>query len=72
MEFVVEGQHAGLAVDLGAPLQPSLTIRDRINKGQIPGPHMLMSGPWIARLSPEVCLTMRTFLARFEEPLATQ
>ena len=41
------------AVDLGAPLQPSLAIRDRINKGQIPGPHMLMSGPWIARLAPE-------------------
>lgn len=41
------------AVDLGAPLEPSLTIRDRINKGDIVGPHMLMSGPWIARLSPE-------------------
>ena len=41
------------AVDLGAPLQPSVTIRDRINRGQIPGPHMLISGPWIARLSPE-------------------
>jgi hypothetical protein len=26
----------------------------------------------IARLSPDVCLTMRTFLARFEEPLASQ
>ncbi len=37
------------AVDLGAPLQPSLDIRDRINKGQIVGPHMLMSGPWISR-----------------------
>lgn len=37
------------AVDLGAPLKPSLDIRDRINKGEIVGPHMLMSGPWISR-----------------------
>ena len=37
------------AVDLGAPLQPSLDIRDRINKGQVVGPHMLISGPWISR-----------------------
>jgi imidazolonepropionase-like amidohydrolase len=37
------------AVDLGAPLEPSLRIRDRINKGEIPGPRMSMSGPWITR-----------------------
>ena len=37
------------AVDLGAPLQPSLTIRDRINRGEIPGPRMSMSGPWLTR-----------------------
>jgi imidazolonepropionase-like amidohydrolase len=37
------------AVDLGAPLKPSLEIRDRINKGELVGPHMLMSGPWISR-----------------------
>ncbi len=37
------------AVDLGAPLNPSLAVRDRINKGEIVGPHMLMSGPWISR-----------------------
>jgi imidazolonepropionase-like amidohydrolase len=43
--------HAGVtsAVDLGAPLAPSLDVRDRINKGQIPGPRMSMSGPWITR-----------------------
>lgn len=41
------------AVDLGAPLKPSLMTRDRINKGEIVGPHMLMSGPWIAHLSPQ-------------------
>lgn len=35
------------AVDLGAPLQPSLEVRDRINKGQIMGPRLMVSGPWI-------------------------
>jgi imidazolonepropionase-like amidohydrolase len=37
------------AVDLGAPLKESLDVRDRINKGEIPGPRMSMSGPWITR-----------------------
>lgn len=39
------------AVDLSAPLEASLKVRDRINRGEIPGPRMLMSGPWIT-LSP--------------------
>jgi imidazolonepropionase-like amidohydrolase len=37
------------AVDLGAPLAESLAIRDRIARGEIPGPRMSMSGPWITR-----------------------
>ena len=37
------------AVDLGAPLKESLAVRDRINRGEIPGPRMSMSGPWITR-----------------------
>ena len=37
------------AVDLGAPLAESLSVRDRINKGEIAGPRMSMSGPWITR-----------------------
>jgi imidazolonepropionase-like amidohydrolase len=36
-------------LDLGAPLQPSLTIRDRINKGGAVGTRVLVSGPWISR-----------------------
>ena len=39
------------AVDLAGPLKESLSVRDRINRGEIPGPRMLMSGPWIT-LSP--------------------
>ena len=37
------------AVDLGAPLAQSLDVRERIDKGEIPGPRMSMSGPWITR-----------------------
>jgi imidazolonepropionase-like amidohydrolase len=37
------------AVDLGGPLKESLSVRDRIKKGEIPGPHMLMSGPWVTK-----------------------
>src|SRR5712692_9369555 len=37
------------AVDLGGPLKEGLTVRDRIKKGEIPGPHMQVSGPWVTR-----------------------
>ncbi|MDE0356414.1 MAG: amidohydrolase family protein [Gammaproteobacteria bacterium] len=36
------------AVDLGAPLE-ILNVRDDINEGWLPGPRMLVSGPWITR-----------------------
>ncbi len=35
------------ARDLGAPLEASISVRDRINAGEIPGPTMYMSGPFI-------------------------
>ena len=35
------------AVDLAAPLEASLSVRDRIARGEIPGARLLMSGPWI-------------------------
>src|SRR5436190_7526536 len=38
-------------IDLGAPLEPILRIRDRINKGEVTGSRMLVSGPWIAHLA---------------------
>ena len=37
------------AVDLGAPLDASLRVRDRIARGEVPGARMLMAGPWITR-----------------------
>lgn len=35
------------ARDLGGPLDASINVRDRINKGEILGPTMYMSGPFI-------------------------
>jgi len=35
------------ARDLGGPLEESLSVRDAINRGDIPGPTMYMSGPFI-------------------------
>lgn len=37
------------ARDLGAPLEASINVRDRINSGEIPGPTMYMSGPFIQK-----------------------
>jgi imidazolonepropionase-like amidohydrolase len=39
------------AVDLGGRLKESLGVRDRVNRGEIPGPRLFMSGPWITRAS---------------------
>jgi imidazolonepropionase-like amidohydrolase len=35
------------ARDLGAPLEDSIEVRDRIAKGEIPGPRLFVSGPFI-------------------------
>jgi imidazolonepropionase-like amidohydrolase len=35
------------ARDLGAPLEASIAVRDRINSGEIPGPTLYVSGPFI-------------------------
>lgn len=35
------------ARDLGAPLEESIAVRDAINAGEIPGPTMYVSGPFI-------------------------
>ena len=37
------------AVELGGTLKESLSVRDRIKAGAIPGPRMFVSGPWITR-----------------------
>lgn len=35
------------ARDLGAPLEASIRVRDRIRRGEIPGPTMFVSGPFL-------------------------
>ena len=36
-------------LDLGAPLQ-AFDFRERVRRGEIPGPRLTLSGPWITRL----------------------
>ena len=38
------------AVDLGAPLE-ILHVRSRVRRGELPGPRLLVSGPWITRVT---------------------
>lgn len=35
------------AIDLGAPLEASINVRERIKRGEIPGPTLYVSGPFI-------------------------
>lgn len=37
------------ARDLGAPLEASINVRERINRGEIPGPTIYVSGPFIQK-----------------------
>ena len=37
------------ARDLGAPLEASINVRERINSGRIPGPTLYVSGPFIQK-----------------------
>ncbi len=37
------------ARDLGAPLEASITVRDRIKRGELPGPRLFVSGPFIQK-----------------------
>src|ERR1700747_3276930 len=35
------------ARDLGGPLKESISLRDRINRGEIPGPTLYVAGPFL-------------------------
>ena len=37
------------ARDLGAPLEASIAVRDAINRGEIPGPTLYVSGPFVQK-----------------------
>jgi len=46
------------AIDLGSPLKESVDLREKIKRNELPGPRMLMSGPWIIRqnaIFPDYC-----------------
>lgn len=38
--------------DVGAPLEDSIVVRDRIARGEIPGPRVFVSGPFLQQTSP--------------------
>lgn len=40
--------------DVGAPLEDVLPVRDRINRGEIPGPRVFASGPFLQKVVPEL------------------
>lgn len=40
--------------DLGAPLDDILAVRDRINRGEIPGPRVFASGPFLQKTVPQL------------------
>ena len=54
------------AVDLGGPLE-ILNVRDAINEGRLPGPRMLVSGPWIARAGGRFPLWIQRLVASPDE-----
>lgn len=41
------------AIDLGAPFR-ALDFRERIRRGEMPGPRLLLSGPWITRIDYDI------------------
>lgn len=41
-----------MARDLGARLEDIIPVRDRINRGEIPGPRMFVSGPFLQKVAP--------------------
>ncbi|MBI3406704.1 MAG: amidohydrolase family protein [Acidobacteria bacterium] len=40
--------------DVGAPLEDILAVRDRINRGEIPGPRVFASGPFLQKVAPKL------------------
>jgi imidazolonepropionase-like amidohydrolase len=40
-------------LDLGAPFQ-AFDFRERVSRGEIPGPRLLLSGPWITRIDYDI------------------
>ena len=57
------------AIDLGTPFQ-ILDLRKRIRAGEIPGPRLTVSGPWISRISwPGIPPEFETIITSTEEAI---
>ena len=54
------------AVDLGGPIE-ILNVREAIDEGRLPGPRLLVSGPWIARSGGRFPLWIQRLIASPEE-----
>ena len=55
------------AIDLGTPFQ-ILELREKIRSGEIPGPRLTVSGPWISRISwPGIPPEFETIITTTEE-----
>ena len=67
--FQAEDEIAGVtsAIDLGTPFQ-ILELREKIRSGEIPGPRLTVSGPWISRISwPGIPPEFETIITTTEE-----
>ena len=40
-------------LDLGAPFQ-AFDFRERVRWGEVPGPRLLLSGPWVTRIDYDI------------------
>ncbi len=56
------------AVDLGADAAQSRRVRERIESGEIPGPRMWMSGPWIMRTERKIPSHSAYYQTRIDTP----
>jgi imidazolonepropionase-like amidohydrolase len=45
--------------DVGAPLEDILAVRDRINRGEVPGPRVFASGPFLQKVVPPLEASFR-------------
>lgn len=59
-----------MARDLGARLEDIIPVRDRINRGEIPGPRMFVSGPFLQKTAPPLEAEFRWAVSGAEDARA--
>lgn len=58
------------ARDLGAPLEDSKSVKERIDRGEIPGPRLFMSGPFLQVETPPGTEAFRWAVTSVEDAIA--